>query len=88
MALLDKLKNWLKPVTPAPTPEPAPTPNTPGLTDYVRAWRLLRDIPFRKIWPGLVSIPMIVFFAVSGIVAWLFFVLGFIVRLFQFGAGN
>lgn len=92
MELLDKLRNWVNPKKPDPVPEPTPTPepdkNPPGVVDYLKAWRLLKDIPFRRIWPALVSVPVIAFFAVSGLAAWLFFLFGFACRMIGLGAGN
>lgn len=91
MELLDKLKNWLRPdkkPEPVPVPTPEPDKNPPGLSDYVKAWRLLKDIPFRRIWPVLVSVPVIVFFALSGVAAWVFFLTGFTLRLLGLGLGN
>lgn len=88
MGILDKLRTWLKP-NPTPEPEPAPVPDKdpPSLADYMKAWRMLKDIPFRRIWPALVSVPVIVFFAVSGIAAWAFVLIGFALRLLRLSMG-
>ncbi|NBT76106.1 MAG: hypothetical protein EBT15_09080 [Betaproteobacteria bacterium] len=72
--LLDKLNELLgrkkKPDTPAPTPEPTP-PKQPGAVDYLKAWKLLRDIPIQKLGRVVSLSAVIVFFAISGLLAWL-----------------
>lgn len=73
---LDRLNDLLGrkkkpvPVDPAPAPGPSPAPN-PGAFDYLKAWRLLKDIPFQKLGRVVSLSAVIVFFAVSGVVAWL-----------------
>lgn len=74
--LLDKLNNWLwrkkKPTAPEPAPKPAPTtpPRQPNVVDYVKAWRLLKEIPFHKLGRVIGLSGVIVFFAISGVLAW------------------
>ena len=89
MGVFDKLKNWL---TPDEKPQPEPnTPDTPepkpGLSDYLRVWQLLKGVNFKQLWPALVSVPVIVFFTLSGILAWGFLLFGFILRMIKIGAG-
>lgn len=90
MGILDKLRKLFSPdktPDPEPTPTPVPDADPPSLGDYMKAWRMLKDIPFRRIWPALVSVPVIVFFAVSGLAAWVFVLLGFALRLLRLGMG-
>lgn len=89
MGLLDRLRNWIKPdETPEPEPTPAPPREPTSLADYMRAWRMLKEIPLKRIWPALLSVPVIVFFAVSGMAAWLLVLAGFALRLLRLGLGN
>lgn len=74
--LLDKLNELLgrkkKPDTPEPTPTPAPVspPSPPNIVDYVKAWRRLKEIPFHKLGRAIGLSGVIVFFAISGVLAW------------------
>ena len=74
---LDRLNDLLGrkkkpvPVDPAPQPVPAPSPpKAPGTFDYLKAWRLLKEIPIQKLGRVVSLSAVIVFFAVSGVVAW------------------
>jgi len=90
MGILDKLKGWLTPATPpapAPTPKPEPERKPTTVADYVRVWQLLRNVQWRQVWPALITIPVIVFFAVSGFVAWAALALGLILRFVRLGLG-
>lgn len=89
--LLDRLRRLLPkpaptPTPPAPTPEPAPTPDAPP-PSYLRAWLALRNIPVQKLGPLLVTVPVIVFLAISGAVAWLGVGLGLFVRILRVVSG-
>lgn len=73
--LLDKLNDLLgrrkKPTTPEPAPQPAPEPpRQPGAIDYLKAWRLLKDIQLQKLGKLVSLSAVIVFFAISGVLAW------------------
>jgi hypothetical protein len=72
--LLDKLNELLgrkkKPATPDVPPTPAPT-KQPGAIDYLKAWKLLREIPIQKLGRVVSLSAVIVFFAISGVLAWL-----------------
>jgi hypothetical protein len=63
--LLDRLNELLgrkkKPATPEPTPEPTPD---------LKAWRLLKDIQIQKLGKLVSLSAVIVFFAISGVLAW------------------
>jgi hypothetical protein len=74
--LLDKLTGWIwkkkTPDAPQPAPPPTPTPApTPTVVDYVKAWRLLKEIPFHKLGRVVSLSGVIIFFAISGVLAWL-----------------
>lgn len=83
MNLLDRLNKWLKPKpVPAPVPdkpEPEPTPH-PRWTNYLQAWNMLRKIPFQKLTPALLSVSTVLFFAISGFVAWVVLICSWIVK--------
>jgi hypothetical protein len=85
--LLDNIRNlWRKkddkPVVP-PAPEP-PKPAPPAtMLDKIRALALLREIPFDKLMPVFISIPAIVFFAISGVLAWIMLTLKFMIGIFN-----
>lgn len=87
--LLDRLNELLgrkkKPdVAPQPlSPEPVTPPKQPGAIDYLKAWRLLKDIPFEKLGRVVSLSAVVVFFAVSGVLAWLLVFIKFLVQLSQ-----
>ena len=85
-SVLDSIRNlWRKkdnkPVVP-PAPEPA-KPAAPSVIDKLRAVALLREIPFEKLLPLFISVPAIVFFAISGLLAWIVLTLKFMLGLFN-----
>jgi hypothetical protein len=87
--LLDRLRKLLgKPDAPAPAPAPVPDekPNTPS-PSYLKALLALRNIQLRKLTPLLFTVPVIVFLAISGAVAWLAIGLGVVIRILRFVAG-
>jgi len=74
-SLLDKLNELLgrkkNPTPPVPPPTPAPTPvNRPTTVDYIKAWKLLKEIPFHKLGRAVSASAVVVFFAISGVLAW------------------
>lgn len=75
--LLDRLNGlWKK-------PQPDAEPETPTSVPWVRVGLILRAIPFKKLLPAFVAVPAIVFFAISGLIAWLAVVLKFAVSIFH-----
>jgi len=87
----DNFKGWwpLRPKpTPAPVVPPPAPPQKPTLLDYARAWKVLKETDFKKIWPALISVPALLFFAISGIVAWLLTIAGFVLRFLRVGLGE
>lgn len=86
--LLDRLRKLLTPgKKPEPTPAPTPAPDEDEPVGYLRLLLLLRQIPFQKLGPVLVTVPVIVFLAISGAVAWLAVGVGLLVRILRFVAG-
>lgn len=86
--LLDRLRKLLTPgKNPAPGPAPEPTPDDEEPVGYLRLLLLLRQIPFQKLGPVLVTVPVVVFLALSGAVAWLAVGLGLLVRIVRFVSG-
>jgi hypothetical protein len=65
--------------------------NTPPVertqTPWLRVWALLSTVNLKELWPVLLSVPAIVFFAISGFIAWVYICLRavvlFVRRLFK-----
>lgn len=74
---------WLRPDKPDTDPKPEPTPEPTPSTPWLKVWWTLRGINMRAIWPALMTIPVIVFFAVSGIVAWCWLLLRGVYKFFR-----
>lgn len=81
--------SWIDDILGRKKPEPMPTPadDSPERTPWMRVWLTLRSINLKELWPVFVSVPAIVFFAISGMVAWLYLCLRacvlFVRRLFR-----
>jgi hypothetical protein len=85
--LFDRLRKLLgKPDTPQPTPTPDTTPDAPQ-PSYLKVLLALRGIPVQQLGPLLFTVPVIVFLAISGVVAWLAIGLGVVVRLLRVVSG-
>lgn len=86
MSFIDTLNNLLrrkpKPVPEPPKPAPAPVPE-PGLKTYLKIWERLRKIPITQLFPAVTSVSAVVFFAISGVLAWLVIFCAFVLRLFK-----
>lgn len=85
-SLFDKLRDLLgrkkDPVTPEPNPKPTPEPpKQPGAIDYLKAWRLLREIPIQQLGRVVSLSAVVVFFAISGLLAWIFVFVRFLMGL-------
>ena len=79
MALIDTF--WPRP---KPKPEPVPAPdNDVTPTKWLQVWALFRKIPVQELLPVFTLVPVLVFFAVSGLLAWTVVILSFIVRLMK-----
>lgn len=79
------IDDWFKPKTPdfpplVPANTPVPQDDGPNRTPWMRVWLTLRQVNLKELWPVVVSVPAIVFFAVSGMIAWLYLILRGIVR--------
>jgi hypothetical protein len=79
MSLRDRIWPWGP--KPAPTPAPAPAPTPPGVVDYLKAWKTLRGVPVEKLGALAALIPIIVFMAVSGLIAWTAILIGLFLRI-------
>lgn len=72
MNLRDKIWPW----------GPKPTPDTPpGMIDYLKAWKTLQGVPVEKLGALAALIPIIVFMAVSGLLAWTAILIGLFLRI-------
>jgi hypothetical protein len=81
MALIDTF--WPRP-KPKPVPQPDPTPdNTVSPAKWLQAWALFRKIPVQELLPVFTLVPVLVFFAVSGLLAWTVVLLAFMARLLK-----
>lgn len=49
--------------------------DVPGRTPWVRVWRALQNVNLKELWPVVLSVPAIVFFAISGFIAWVYLIL-------------
>lgn len=72
--LLGRLKDWFADDDAAVPAEQV---------SYVRAWLLFRKINVRQLWPVIFSVPVLVFFALSGVLAWLVVFVRFLVSLWN-----
>lgn len=77
--IIDLLPDWLK--KPQPVIPDAPNDDATR-TPYLRVWAILRGVNLKELWPIFVSVPMIVFFAISGLLAWLALIVKFVVGIF------
>lgn len=68
MSWIDDILGRKKPDVPAPPPPIDGSDRTP----WMRVWLTLRTVNLKELWPVIVSVPAIVFFAISGFVAWLY----------------
>ena len=77
--------NWPFFPRPKPTPEPSPEP-APNDRDgvlWLKIGLLLRKIPVKRALAGLITVPVLLFFAVSGLIAWLVLVIKFVVGIYN-----
>lgn len=80
MGLDDWLRRKKQPDTDPVVPEDAGTLKLPK---YLQAWNILRNIPIKKLFPAVLSVSTVVFFAISGLLAWLVLICSFVVKLFK-----
>lgn len=81
--LIEKLGGlWKKPKPPTPD-TPAPPADTDNAIPWVRVGIILRSIPFKKLLPAFFAVPTLLFFAISGLIAWIMLVLRFAVNIFN-----
>lgn len=80
MSWIDYLTGRKKTDAPVPTP---PVVDSPDRTPWMRVWLTLRTINLKELWPVVVSVPAIVFFAISGFIAWLYLCLRGLWRLIR-----
>lgn len=76
-SLWDRLKKLLGKAAPPDAPV-VPEPEQP---QYLRAWLILRQIDFKKLAPAVFTVPAVLFFAISGFIAWLGLLVGFFIRI-------
>lgn len=78
------LPGWFNPKK---DPAPLPPDTSPDKTPWMRVWLTLRAVNLKELWPVFVSVPAIVFFAISGFIAWLYLIARscvlFVRRLFK-----
>jgi hypothetical protein len=78
-SLWDRLKKLLNPPVPPIAPDVPVVPQKE--THYLRALAILRQIDFKKLGPVVFTVPAVLFFAISGFIAWLGLLVGFFIRI-------
>ncbi|NDD52528.1 hypothetical protein EBZ39_01395 [bacterium] len=82
--ILTRLNKFLRPQS-APAPTTPATPEIPKSTltvvDYLKAWKTLQGVPVEQLGALAILIPLTVFFAISGLIAWVVIFIGFVLRL-------
>lgn len=71
-------EGWRTKIWPFPRPAPKPTPAAPEVPDapdavrakFLQAWLLLRQTDMTKVRALLTFVPLVVFFAISGLIVW------------------
>ena len=74
----DSLQSLWRRTKPDETPEKAEND-----IPWLRVGILLRAIPFKKLLPVFISVPAVLFFTISGFVAWLVIFAKFVTSLFR-----
>lgn len=69
-----------EPTTPEPTPPLQPA-KPPRVVDYIKAWQLVKSIPIEKLGGVVGASSVIVFFAISGLLAWVLVFVKFLFAL-------
>lgn len=81
---LEQLKRTLglkKPLVPPPEPAPvSPAVTSPALVNYYKAWQILQGINWWNLGGAITFTGIIVFFALSGLLAWITLGLRFLWR--------
>jgi hypothetical protein len=80
--MTDTKRIWPWTPKPAPEPTPEPTPKPAPSPKYLKALWALKDIPLAKLFPLVFTVPVVVFLALSGLVAWLVVFASFVTHLF------
>jgi hypothetical protein len=82
MGFIDDLRKklGLDKKKPQPTPAPKPTPDL-GALDYLKILNLLKAVPLGKLGGTFGLSVVIVFFAISGLIAWLVVLAKFVFTL-------
>lgn len=68
---------------PTPEPSPEPAPNDPDGLLWLKIGLLLRKIPVKRALAGLVTVPVLLFFAVSGLIAWTVLAVKFVIEIYN-----
>ena len=82
MADTKRIWPWTPKPAPEPAPEPTPKPAPAPSPKYLKALWALKDIPLSKLFPLVFTVPVVVFLAISGLVAWLVVFASFVTHLF------
>ena len=80
----DRLSSWLDRYDDEKDDDKIPPDEAPPKkTSYIKAWWLLRKIDFKALLPVFISVPVILFFAFSGVLAWIAVIMRFAVTVFN-----
>jgi hypothetical protein len=71
---------WRK--KPQPTPDKPAVPDSNGIL-LLRIGLILKSIPFKQLGPVFFTVPALLFFAISGLIAWIMVVLRFAINIFD-----
>lgn len=80
--LLDSWQNLWRKKQPTNPDKPVDTP-APNNVPWLRVGLLLKSIPFKQLSPVFFTVPALLFFAISGLIAWIVVVLRFAVNIFD-----
>ena len=76
--------SWLwKKKEPKEPETPKPEPQKPTNVSWLRVGLILRAIPFQKLGPVFFTVPIVLFFAISGLIAWVMVMLRFAISVFK-----
>lgn len=76
--------SWLwKKKEPKEPETPKPEPQKPTNVSWLRVGLILRSIPFQKLGPVFFTVPIVLFFAISGLIAWVMVMLRFAISVFK-----
>jgi len=80
--ILQKFRDWLSGGPPAPPPEEVDPPE-PTSVPWIKVGLLARKLSMPHLRAVFFTVPVIVFFTLSGVLAWLVLLVKFVVTLYN-----